>query len=492
MSTEQHSREEILECLDDCSFATVATHDGNRIRTRSMHFANDDDFTFYFASMKGDPKIKQMEMDSDISLLINQRAAEEVDTAEIEVSGRATVVQDEGEQQRILEILTHKSPVVRSAFEAGMTNIFSVISITPRYLKYRIFREIVRGVPPTVLEFEELATAASSSGQAEWTTTSEKVKRWVQEVRVPFLTASAVPVALGGAIAFAATGLFDWWLFALTLIAGISLQAGTNTANDYFDHKSQNDEVNTEYVRPFTGGSRVIQKGLMTPRAVLIESIVLHLVAIIIGLYLVWQVGPAILVLGAIGVFSSIFYTAPPFKLVNRGFGEFFIGLNFGPLMTFGAYYVQTGTLSWVPIVASLPVALLIAAVLYINEYPDYSADKAVGKKTLVVRFGKEQALRGYEALMFAPYAIILLGVAVALIPGGTAYSGLPVFALLGLLTIPKALTATKAARNNYSDSILLIPAMASTIMAHLQTGLLLAAGFLLQGAWLYFISTVI
>src|SRR3990172_3031007 len=117
---EQHTKDEILEALAATSFGTVATHDPPQIRTRSMHFAHDDDFNFYFASMKDDPKIRQMEANPIVSLLINQRTPDEVDTGEIEVTGRATVVREEEERQRILKILTVKSPVVRSAWDTGM------------------------------------------------------------------------------------------------------------------------------------------------------------------------------------------------------------------------------------------------------------------------------------------------------------------------------------------------------------------------------------
>lgn len=484
--TEQHSKEEILASLAKSSFATVATFDGSRIRARSMHYANDADFVFYFASMKGDPKIRQMELNRTVALLINERNEEEVDTAEIEVEGRATVVIDETERQDILKVLTGRSPVVKNLYEAGMTDILSVIRIRPATVRYRIFREIVRGAPPTILEFAEEASDGREA--AGWTTTGEKVKRWALEVRPPFLTAAAVPVLLGTAIAWALAGVFDGWFFALTMIAGLCLQAGTNVANDYFDHRSTCDDINTEYVRPFTGGSRMIQKGLLSPREVLIEALVLFAVGSLIGLYLAWVRGPAILVLGVIGVFSGFFYTAPPIRLANRGIGELFVGLNFGVLMTLGAYWVQAGSFAWHPVVAAIPVSLLIAAVLYINEFPDYTADRAVGKNHLVVRLGKERAVAWYGLLMVAPYVAVVAGALVGLVPGGSSF-GLPLFSLAALLILPKALSAIKTAQRHYATPIYLIPANASTVMAHLQTGLLLAAAFLLDGVWRLFIA---
>ena len=217
---------------------------------------------------------------------------------------------------------------------------------------------------------------------------SGKLKLWLLELRAPFLTASVVPVVLGAVIGWQRVGAFHWGYFLLTLVAAMSIHAGTNIANDYFDHLSGNDPVNVEFVSPFTGGSRLIQEGLLSPREVLMESLFFFALGSAIGLYLTWARGPIVLVLGLIGLFSGFFYTAPPIYLAKWGIGEFFVGLNCGFLITLGSYYVQTRSLTWEPIVAAIPVACLIAAVLWINEFQDVPADHAVGKDTLVVRLG--------------------------------------------------------------------------------------------------------
>jgi 1,4-dihydroxy-2-naphthoate octaprenyltransferase len=294
----------------------------------------------------------------------------------------------------------------------------------------------------------------------------------LEELRVPFFTASIVPVVLGASVAWSETGVFSLGLFLLTLVAGMSLHAGTNVANDYFDHKSRDDEINVEFVRPFSGGSRLIQKGLLTPRAVLVESLVLFAIGGVIGVYLVATRGPMILVLGLIGAFCGFFYTAPPVNIAARGIGELTVGLNFGTLMTLGAYYVQVGRFSAGAFLASLPVAILIADVLYINEFPDYTADKAVGKTHLVVRLGKEKAVWGYLALTLAAYVSILVPVLARAIPA---------YCLLGLVTLPIAMKAIRVAVSNYADSPKLAPANAATIQLHMLTGLLVAAGFILD-----------
>ncbi len=301
-----------------------------------------------------------------------------------------------------------------------------------------------------------------------------KVKIWLTEIRAPFFTATIVPILLGAVIAWARTNTFHWGYFLLTMMGGLLLHTGANVANDYFDHLSGTDERNVEFVRPFTGGSRMIQLGLLTPKAVLSGSLTAYGLAVVIGLYLAYVRGPMILVFGIIGMFSGFFYTAPPIKLVGRGIGEFFIGLNFGVLMTVGAYYVQTGSLAWEPVIASIPVALLITAILYINEFQDAPADGSAGKAHLVVRLGRKKAVQGYILLLAFTYLSILL----AAIFGVTSP-----FTLIALGTLPVALRAIAVARAHYDEYLKLVPANAATVFIHLLTGLLLSAAYLVDKA---------
>ncbi|MFH0777762.1 MAG: 1,4-dihydroxy-2-naphthoate octaprenyltransferase [Candidatus Eisenbacteria bacterium] len=294
----------------------------------------------------------------------------------------------------------------------------------------------------------------------------------LEELRAPFFTASIMPVLVGTAVAWSEGEEISISLFLLTLLAGVCLHAGTNVANDYFDHRSGNDEINVEYVRPFTGGSRLIQKGLLSPRTVLVESLVLFGAGGVIGIYLAATRGVAILVLGLVGAFSGFFYTAPPVNIAGRGLGELVVGLNFGVLMTLGAYYVQAQHFSQAAFLASLPLAILIIDVLYINEFPDCAADRAVGKTHLVARLGKARAVWGYLALTLGAYLSILIPVIAGAIPP---------YCLLAVLTLPLAMKAINVAVLNYADSRKLAPANAATIQIHLLTGLLIAAGFVLD-----------
>jgi len=293
----------------------------------------------------------------------------------------------------------------------------------------------------------------------------------VEELRAPFFTASIVPVILGASVAWYHTGQFHWGLFFLTFAGGVLLHAGTNVANDFFDHKSGDDRLNVEYVRPFTGGSRMIQKGLLTPREVLWESIFAYLGAAAIGIVLFAHRGYPILILGCIGLFCGYFYTGTPFVLAARGVGEVVIGVNFGILMTIGSYYVQTGRFSLEPALTSVPVAVLILLVIFINEFQDMKADALVGKRTLVVRLNRKRSSRLYLGMMLFAYVWILVTVGFRLMSP---------FALLALLSVPIAAKAAAVALVSYERPEALVPANAGTIMAHLAVGLLLSIGYLL------------
>ena len=299
-----------------------------------------------------------------------------------------------------------------------------------------------------------------------------KLKVWFTELRAPFLTGTIIPIILGTVIAWARNSLFNPLYFAIALMGGIFVHLGANVANDYYDYKSGNDQLNKEYVRPFTGGSRALPMCLLTPKEVLSGSIVLFTLASAVGLYFTWAVGPFVLVLGIFGLFSAFFYTGHPLSLANKGLGELFVGVNFGLLMTLGAFYVQTAALAVEPLVASVPVALLITAILYINAFQDYTSDKAVGKNTLIVRLGREKAAVGYTILMFGTYAAILLS---------ALLNVTPIYTLIAIVTLPLAVKSVQHARQFHSSPFQLVPSNALTIICHLFTGILLSLGYLLS-----------
>jgi len=296
----------------------------------------------------------------------------------------------------------------------------------------------------------------------------EFIKKWTVAIRAPFFTASAIPVLVGSALAWNMTGKFSLPKFILVLVGVPLFNAGTNLANDYYDHKTGNDEINIK-VTPFSGGSRVIQNGVIPPKHILIGSFLFFGLGSVIGLYLnAITPGNLILYLGIFGLLSGFFYTATPVLIGYRGIGEFVVGLNLGILAIIGAYYVQAHSLSWSAFWISLPIGFLVAAILYINEFPDYDADKAVNKRHLVVLLGKRRAVYGYYFLVCATYLVIA---------GSVIFRMITPFALLSFLTLPLAIGAIKILKANYDKFAELIPAQAKTIQTHLFTGLLLSLG---------------
>jgi 1,4-dihydroxy-2-naphthoate polyprenyltransferase len=300
---------------------------------------------------------------------------------------------------------------------------------------------------------------------------------WLRTMRVPFLQATFVPVILGGVLALQLVQVFNWATFLMTLLGGSLIHIATNMFNDYFDFKSGND-LQVKHQNPFAGGGRVLTAGLVKPSTHLLVSSVCLLFGCLIGLYLVFAFSlPYLLLLGLIGVISSYFYVGPPFRFAYRGIGELIVGINFGPIMTLGAYYVQTGSFAWEPLLASIPVGLLVAAILWINEFPDMDADGAVGKRTLVLRLGYSRSIRVYVGMVVAAYALLVL---YALL---SAFSLVPItslVSLIALLSLPFALKAVKVLRANYKDPHAIIPANANTIFLHLTFGILAILGFTL------------
>src|SRR3989442_14115455 len=296
-------------------------------------------------------------------------------------------------------------------------------------------------------------------------------------MRAPFLQASLVPIVLGGVLAWALADVFKWTLFRLSLVGGILIQVATNMFNDYFAFKSGND-LKVNHQNPFAGGGRILTTGLVGQRAHLLVSSTSLLVGCLIGIYFLFTLNvPYLFWIGLIGLISSYFYVGPPFRLAYRGVGEFIVGLNFGPVMTLGAYYVQTGTVALEPFLASLPIGLLIAAVLWVNEFPDMDADKAVGKQTLVLRLGYLRSVSVYEGLLAASY---LLVVAFVLLQALVQQPVTSYVTLLVLATLPIGVKAVRVLKANYKDPHGIIPANASTIMLHLSFGILSILGFVI------------
>ena len=291
----------------------------------------------------------------------------------------------------------------------------------------------------------------------------------LRTTRLPFLSATIVPVVLGIVIA-ASHGAFDLFSAILTIIGASFVQLAINVSNDVFDTMQGADDANVTPTQ-FSGGSRVLQYGLVTFRQMATLGAGLYAAGALVGLLLLAIRGSTeLLAIGLIGFVVGIGYTAPPLKLVYRGLGEIAVAIGFGPLMLLGAYVVQTrGALSWEPFVVSIPVALLVALILYVNEIPDRRGDAHAGKRTLPVRFSRSAVIGGYRVAALGAYVAVVAGVLVGILPIPT---------LLALLTLPLALQVSRTLEPNYDNPYGLMAVMGVNIKLHLVVGLALLAGY--------------
>ena len=224
---------------------------------------------------------------------------------------------------------------------------------------------------------------------------SNPLAAYFAATRPAFILATVMPIFLGLGYSIYEGHTINWTTAVLTLLAGILLHAAINVLNDYYDSLNGTDDLNQERVFPFTGGSRFIQNAVLTRRQTFIYGIGLVLTVMAIGSYLISQTGTTLFWLGLFGMLLGWGYSAPPLNLNSRGLGEMSVLAGFG-LLPLGTYLVQTGALSSMLLLVSLPVGLLTANLLYINQFPDRQADIQAHKLHWVARLSPHVARWGY------------------------------------------------------------------------------------------------
>jgi len=294
-----------------------------------------------------------------------------------------------------------------------------------------------------------------------------KFRIWFMETRPQFLVLSVALVLLGTAISWN-EGHFNWVKFILTTIGLILAHAAVNILNDYFDYKSGIDlETNQT---PFSGGSKIIPNGLLSPRSAYVFGLACLAVALPIGIYLAsvsgWQLLPLIIVGGVI----IYFYTS---YLTKWLVGEFWAGLGLGTLPVLGTYFVQTGSYGLGAFVAALAPGFLTANLLFLNEFPDVEADRRGGRFHLVIALGTRKAGLLYAGLMAMTYLSIIVGVVLQL---------MPVMSLIALASIPFAVKAIRITFKSHGNPQEMVPALGANVITVLATDVLLAAGYFLDG----------
>jgi 1,4-dihydroxy-2-naphthoate octaprenyltransferase len=295
---------------------------------------------------------------------------------------------------------------------------------------------------------------------------------YIRAVRLPFLTGSLMPVAVTAAYVYYEKGVFDLSLLALTIFGVAFLHLGGNLINDFYDSFGS-DPINV-YATPFSGGSRVIQNQELTAETVLFMAYLFFGLGVLCGLALIYLGRPYVVVIGLLGLGASYLYSASPVQLMSLGLGELTIFLAFGPVLSFGAYYVMTGLLKPVGLAVSLPLAFLITAILWINEFPDLEADETAAKHHLVIRLGLGRSRWVYAGLMVAPYLSLFVLLEVF---------KLPELIFATFVALPLAVNALRLAFTTDPIDPEFVHIQALTIKTHFLTGLALTLS-LLYAAW--------
>ncbi len=492
----------ILDLLERSNILTLSTAVGNNPSAANIYYYNDG-FDLYFFTFNPTRKAEQIKVNPEVQCVV--RPEGEKGIKELQITGYAHQLKDPDEMQKARENILN----VTTAFQQQMDDEFLQKNKITGYYK----------IVPTVIKYVDFF----SDPQFEWKEFPQnqkslfsniagkflrKIGLYFREMRAPFFTATVVPVALGAAVFYYQSGVFHWPYFWLALLGAILAHAGTNVANDYSDHITRNDEVNKLF-SPFNGGSRIIQAGLMSPTQVFIYAVALFIGVIWIGLKInlnlngAYSANSPLLWIGIIGIALGIFYTANPFRLSYHGLGDIAVMLGFGPVMALGTHYVQKQAMVpskvWsfdAALIASIPVAILVGLILFINGFQDYMADREVGKRTWVVRLAEGNTIANF-AKPFKVYKIsiyitflyiLILGL------GGFLYSNLStpwiLLALLPFMLVKKGIKSGEEWLEKWSTKDAdrqkmpyeLLPVNVTHIGTHLTVGLLLILGYFIGG----------
>jgi 1,4-dihydroxy-2-naphthoate octaprenyltransferase len=282
--------------------------------------------------------------------------------------------------------------------------------------------------------------------------------------RLRTLPAAIAPVLVGTSLAGFA-GVFLPLRFIAALLAAIFIQVGTNLSNDYSDARRGADTEDR------LGPVRVTAGGLVPPRQVLVATYVSFGLAVLAGIYLVVVAGWQLLLVGAASILAGVLYTGGPRPYGYEGLGEVFVFLFFGVVAVAGSFFVQVTHLTWEAFALSIPVGLLAAAILVVNNVRDIDTDRRAGKRTLAVRLGRERTRTMYAAILVLAYLLA---------PVTWLFGPLAPWVLLCWLTAPLAVSLVRLV-HDHTDGLSLNQALAKTGMLQLVFCVLLSAGLLLS-----------
>lgn len=290
------------------------------------------------------------------------------------------------------------------------------------------------------------------------------LKIWFKETRPHFLLITPLIYSIGLVQAYVER-FFDASSAVIGLVGALLAHISVNVINDYFDFKSGLD-LKTRRT-PFSGGSGILPAGLLNPKDVYVFSLSCLMLDIFIGSYFIYTKGLMLLPLVLIAGTTIYFYTT---HLSRWMVGEFFTGLNFGPLLVLGSYFIQSGNYSLNALAAGVIPGILIGALLFLNEFPDVEADREVGRMNLVIRFGTRTSSKIYVALLTSMYVWVLISILLRL---------MPVSASVVYLTLPLALKTIRAVRRYHDDPNQIVSALSSNVMLDLSALALTVVGIL-------------
>jgi 1,4-dihydroxy-2-naphthoate polyprenyltransferase len=310
----------------------------------------------------------------------------------------------------------------------------------------------------------------TSVSTAQKTKKPFSLKIWILEARPHYLLLPVVLVLVGTTAAWY-EGTLNTGYAVLALVGLVLCHMSVNILNDYFDFKSG---VDLKTIKsPFNGGSGILPAGLLQPKQVLRYGLACFILAVPIGIFFMvvqgWQLLPLVLV----GGICILFYTS---FILKTDFPEWSPGVGLGILPVLGAYYVQTGSYSLPAFIASVPSGFLVLNLLLLNEFPDAEPDLIARKRTLPIRIGKRNAAIVYSSFTIMTY-VWIIGAVIAGQLGSSA--GMPIYALLALLTTPLAYKAIRGSFG-YGQMNKIMPAMANNVLVVLATQALLGIGYIL------------
>ncbi|MGI0022321.1 MAG: prenyltransferase [Nitrososphaeraceae archaeon] len=292
------------------------------------------------------------------------------------------------------------------------------------------------------------------------------LSNWFRVIRIRFLLASVIAVCLGLAISWNQNQTIDVVTAALTFAGVIALHASVDLLNDYWDFKRK---IDTQTKRTkFSGGTGVLPDGLLQPSEVYRAGLAFLVLGAIIGGYFIFLNGLTIAIILAFAIISIYFYST---TIVNSGLGEIFVAIK-GTMIVLGTYFVQTSQIVIEPVLGGIVLGVLSSMILFVNSFPDFEADRASGRKTLVIMLGKKRATSALWIFPTVAYSTIIAGVTT---------QTLPILSLITLLSIPLLIKSGLGLKRSFDDIEKLVPVMASCVSYGRITGTLLVLSFLLK-----------